>query len=409
MWTWHGRRSRERPAYQVLRSLVPGGGYELVATTGDASFADTTVRNGAPSFYVVTALDEVGNVSGRSPETVALPQVSITAVEALGDARRATARTAVGDGTPLEARIILATGDSTDAMSGVTVQVGLGPVGSRPDGSQPDAAWSWFAAQPVGTDEWLGYVRPEDLGTFGLAVRASADGGATWVVDTRTGTDTDTGAPITLDVCPAPMCSRPRHPRTCGWSMSGTITSRSAGPTWTPTTSSDTWCIDLRPTPRDRHPSRPPQIPIYSDTSVVTGTRYDYAITAQDLAFNESLPSPTLTVDAADRVVQVTFRVSVPPGTPATDGLYIAGDFQDWAPGQTPMTRVDERTWSITLPFLDGTSIEYKYTRGSWEAVEKDDGCGEIANRTMTADFGTSREQFIEDVVSKWRDVDGCG
>ncbi len=71
--------------------------------------------------------------------------------------------------------------------------------------------------------------------------------------------------------------------------------------------------------------------------------------------------------------------MTVPPSTPATDSLFIAGDFQGWAPGQTPMTKVDASTWSITIPFEDGTSIEYKYTRGSWEAVEKDDGCGEIA------------------------------
>ena len=41
--------------------------------------------------------------------------------------------------------------------------------------------------------------------------------------------------------------------------------------------------------------------PVYTDTSVATGTRYDYAVTAQDLAFNESPPSPSLSVDAAKR------------------------------------------------------------------------------------------------------------
>ena len=96
----------------------------------------------------------------------------------------------------------------------------------------------------------------------------------------------------------------------------------------------------------------------------------------------------SLSVDAKKRIVQVTFQVTVPADTPPTDTLYIAGDFQGWAPGQTPMTRVDASTWTITLPFEDGTSIQYKYTRGSWDAVEKDAGCGEIPNRTLTADFG---------------------
>ncbi len=73
------------------------------------------------------------------------------------------------------------------------------------------------------------------------------------------------------------------------------------------------------------------------------------------------------------------------------------------------MTRVDGSTWTITLPFEDGTSIEYKYTRGTWDAVEKDDGCGEIPNRIMTADYGVSQEQLITDTIAKWRDIDGCG
>ena len=66
-------------------------------------------------------------------------------------------------------------------------------------------------------------------------------------------------------------------------------------------------------------------------------------------------------------------------------------------------------TWSISLPFKDGTSIQYKYTRGTWDAVEKDDGCGEIPNRIMTADFGASQEQLITDTIAKWRDIGGCG
>ncbi len=99
----------------------------------------------------------------------------------------------------------------------------------------------------------------------------------------------------------------------------------------------------------------------------------------------------------------------MPADTPSTDTLYIAGDFQGWAPGDTPMTQVDASTWTITIPFEDGTAIQYKYTRGTWEAVEKDDGCGEIPNRTLTADFSISADQVVQDPVSKWRDVDGCG
>ena len=62
-----------------------------------------------------------------------------------------------------------------------------------------------------------------------------------------------------------------------------------------------------------------------------------------------------------------------------------------------------------TLPFTEGDAPQYKFTRGTWEAVEKDAGCGEIPNRTITATFGTDGTQLVEDTVEKWRDVDQCG
>ena len=70
-------------------------------------------------------------------------------------------------------------------------------------------------------------------------------------------------------------------------------------------------------------------------------------------------------------------------------------------PGATAMTRVDRSHWTITLPFEDGQHPQYKYTRGTWDAVEKDAGCGEIPNRTVEVDFGGGGAQTIEDVVAK--------
>jgi hypothetical protein len=73
------------------------------------------------------------------------------------------------------------------------------------------------------------------------------------------------------------------------------------------------------------------------------------------------------------------------------------------------MTRVDDHTWTITIAFDDAAQPQYKFTRGSWEAVEKDAGCGEIPNRTITVDFGAGGTQTVADTVAKWRDVDHCG
>jgi hypothetical protein len=148
--------------------------------------------------------------------------------------------------------------------------------------------------------------------------------------------------------------------------------------------------------------------PEWTDTGVTAGTRYGYTVVAQDTAFNTSAPSEPLVVVAVEPVVTVTFRLKVPPQTPGDATLYIAGDFQGWAPRDTPMTQVAPDTWSIDLPFRDGTAIQYKYTRGSWEAVEKDEACGEIPNRTLTVDGAKGASQVIEDTVDKWRDIDAC-
>ena len=149
--------------------------------------------------------------------------------------------------------------------------------------------------------------------------------------------------------------------------------------------------------------------PVIVDSGVSAGASYLYAVVAQDTSFNRSTPSEPLSVTAAKREVAVTFTVTVPKGTPATATVYIAGDFQGWNPASTPMTKVDDLTWTITLPFVDGAAPQYKYTRGSWEAVEKDAGCGELPNRTLSAAFGASGEQAVSDGVEKWRDLDRCG
>ena len=356
-----GRRTRG----PVLEPVEGAAGYQVLALAGDGRrlragrprpmtrrFADTTVRNGAPVFYVVTALDAAGNASGRSPEAAALPHSRITTVEALGDARRATAalRSATarrrGPGHHRRGRL-------HRAASGIMVEVGLGPVGSEPDAAT-DAAW-FVARQPVGTGPsgWVTFV-PRTLGMFGLAARASADGGATWVVDTARTADRARHHPR----------RRAQRRRAAARGTGGaaarrrrrTTTSPSAGRTWTPRTCSATWCTGERPTPRSRRASRPPRTRS-TRTRAWRPATLRLCVVALDTAFNVSPPSPPLDVSTPPNgSSRSRSRSPCRPDTPATDTLFIAGDFQGWAPGQTPMTQVDATTWTITLPFEDATS-----------------------------------------------------
>ncbi len=129
---------------------------------------------------------------------------------------------------------------------------------------------------------------------------------------------------------------------------------------------------------------------------------------ALDTSFNRSGDSAELDATAAPRTVQVTFNVTTPAVTPAGSQVYIAGSFQGWNPGATATTQVDASHWTITLSLSEGQAIEYKYTLGSWDYVEKDAACAEIANRKLTVFYGDSGLQNVEDTVANWRNVDIC-
>ncbi len=73
------------------------------------------------------------------------------------------------------------------------------------------------------------------------------------------------------------------------------------------------------------------------------------------------------------------------------------------------LTRVDATHWTITLTGLESTEIQYKYTLGSWDYVEKDLACGEISNRLLTLSYGSDGTQLVNDIVLNWRNVSPCG
>jgi hypothetical protein len=85
------------------------------------------------------------------------------------------------------------------------------------------------------------------------------------------------------------------------------------------------------------------------------------------------------------------------------------GNHPQWDPGGTPLTRVDGTHWTITFTGKESTQIEYKYALGSWDYVEKDGACGEIANRQLTLSYGSTGTQTVNDVVENWRNVAPCG
>jgi metallo-beta-lactamase class B len=84
---------------------------------------------------------------------------------------------------------------------------------------------------------------------------------------------------------------------------------------------------------------------------------------------------------------QLTVRLtSVPAGTTRDSGVYIAGNFNGWNPGN-PAYRLAadaEGRYALTLPADVRGPIEFKFTGGSWERVETDSAGGGIQNRRFT-------------------------
>jgi hypothetical protein len=75
------------------------------------------------------------------------------------------------------------------------------------------------------------------------------------------------------------------------------------------------------------------------------------------------------------------------------------------------MEQIDDQHWQVTFEIPEGNTIQYKYARGTWNAVEKGTECEEIANRTVTVTVPEGQPSLTVDgdVVAKWRDLDKCG
>lgn len=397
--------------YTIWRSVVAGGGYRPVGSSSQPTFVDVTTRNGTRYHYVVTARDAAGNESPRSDEVEALPQVEIADARVTGPASIAQPLSAVDAGTPVLARVKVDGYSQAEGPTiGVLAQAGFGPSGTDPATGD---AWRWkpmaFDADLDGADMFRGSVRAEEVGSYDIALRVSTDGGATWQLADRDGIGYNAAQAMRLDA-QAPADTEPPAPP-AGLAAS-VVSESSVTLVWSPGDDQDlfryeVWRGEVRGGPYQR--IRTATDATFTDDGVRGGTSYVYVVSAQDTSFNRSSYSNEVAAAAESRTVEVTFSVTVPDNTPAGDTVFIAGAFQGWDPGATPMTMAGDHAWTITLPFAEGEVPEFKFTRGSWDAVEKDAGCGEIPNRTVTVVYGTDGTQAVEATVEKWRDIDQCG
>ena len=105
---------------------------------------------------------------------------------------------------------------------------------------------------------------------------------------------------------------------------------------------------------------------------------------------------------------QTTFKITaVPANTPANATIYMAGTLNSWNPGSAAHAlsyNAADGSYSITLPASVTGTIEYKFTRGSWAAVETNTTNGSVPNRSST--IGSGPAPVLCQVLN-WEDLAG--
>jgi len=410
--------------YNVYRSPLSGGGFVKAnpSPITNPQFTDTGLRNARTVYYVVRALDSAGNESAPSNEVAALPHHTI------GWANL--------QWPPTMNHIISAIDRTDDAygqvwIEGVTnqpgraeslrAQLGFGPSGSNPAGNP---AWMWveaaFNVDAFNNDEFVASMLPEAVGTYDYVYRYTTTNGRDWLYADLNG--------------PIPAGNLPPNP--------GKLTVNASGDTMAPAVPTGLHVVAASPAGIElawdavlsdpslygydvRRSSSPggPYTTLalvtgtsYVDTTVVENATYYYVVRSVDTSFNRSAHSDEVQATAAPRTVTVEFNVTIPAYTPADRLVYIAGTLNrldgglpEWNPGGVVLTRVTDNLWTITLTGKETTQIEYKYTLGSWDFVEKDALCGEIANRQLTLSYGTNGTQIVNGNVPNWRNSNQFG
>jgi glycosidase/fibronectin type 3 domain-containing protein len=409
--------------YRLYRSPVSGGGYVLLGETTSTAYTDTGLVNGRHYYYVVSAVDVAGNEGPMSDEAGALPHYTLGWANLQWPPTLVHTISAVNRTGNAYGQVWI---DGVTSQPGPTpsliAQLGFGPEGSVPDGHP---GWVWvdaaFNVDVGNNDEFAASLLPESVGTFDYVYRYSTTGRRDWLVADQDG--------------PVPAGTLPTNPGKLTVVPSGDTTPPVA-PTGLVVVSASPAGIELAwdeilgdPTlygyeVRRAGVSGGPYTTLalitgaesYVDTAVSEGETYYYVVRAVDTSFNRSGDSDEVMAVAERRTVSVTFNVTVPAHTPAGELVYMAGtldrldgDLPNWDPGGVVLTQIDATHWTITLTGPESTQIEYKYTLGAWDFVEKGATCEELANRTLVLGYGADGTMTQTDAVLNWRNVPPCG
>ena len=391
--------------YTVFRSYVSGGGYSALERITDTTYLDDSVTNGTYYYYVVAASDASGNESGYSNEAAALPHATIGWA---GNLEPASIVHTIGitPTGPISAQVwIDGVTNAPGQGEGVMAELGLGVSGTL------TSTWeTWvsmdYVADVGNNDQYAATLTPEVTGTMQYLARFSTTRGREWTYAHTSGDQRGV-----LTVQPSGDTTPPGTPsnlRVTDWSADWVALA------WDPIIGDPTlYAYDVfrskisstvgAQIDRVLAPST-----VYTDTGLSAGQTYYYVIQAVDTSFNKSGYSNQAEGTPQAKMVTVTFQAVVPDYTPADATVYVVGDAPElcgWCNPQTiALQKTGDVTWTRVITIADGTAIQYKYTRGSWDVNEWWGPIVSVFNRHATVDYGSDGTQLLANTVHYWRD-----
>lgn len=399
--------------YLVYRSYLAGGTYELRGMTSTLTYNDFGQVSGQRVYYKVVARNTTNGLTTTSNEVSALPAYNIDWAN-LQWPFTITHTIGVTPTVNIYGQVYIAGVTSEPgATPGLLAQVGYGRNESDPR-VEPD--WIWydavFNAQAGNNDEFVGTLLPESTGEFDYVYRYSTDGGASWVYADLDGTGngyaTEQAGSLTVEASGDTTAPSAPVLSIADWGASFIDLE------WTPSTDDvSVYAYDLYRSTDGMLYEKISRVlapaTTYHDVDVENVEMYYYFVVALDSSFNRSENSNIVEHMAEPKVVQVTFNITVPAFTPGTVYLsrYINpdGTVGDWNPAATALSQMSPVLWSRTFDILDGTQMEFKFARGSWETVMKGaDGNVELPNLSLAVDYGLDGTQTYEYTVLNWRD-----
>ena len=391
--------------YTVFRSYVSGGGYSALERITDTTYLDDSVTNGTYYYYVVVASDASGNESGYSNEAAALPHATIGWAGNL-EPDAITHTIGITPTGPISAQVwIDGVTNAPGQGEGVMAELGLGVSGTL------TSTWeTWVAMDYVAdvgnNDQYAVTLTPEVTGTMQYLARFSTTRGREWTYAHTSGDQRGV-----LTVQPSGDTTPPGTPsnlRVTDWSADWVALA------WDPIIGDPTlYAYDVfrskisstvgAQIDRVLAPST-----VYTDTGLSAGQTYYYVIQAVDTSFNKSGYSNQAEGTPQAKMVTVTFQAVVPDYTPADATVYVVGDAPElcgWCNPQTiALQKTGDVTWTRVITIADGTAIQYKYTRGSWDVNEWWGPIVSVFNRHATVDYGSDGTQLLANTVHYWRD-----